>query len=295
MGSLAVECEVGTVSNYLTSEQITEYTMEVGVKKANTGFLKGFILAFMGGMFIALAAIGSLIATSTIQNYSAAAVIAGLVFSTGLMMVVIGGGDLFTGNVLIIVAVLRKKASVAKMAVNLVAAFFGNLAGGLFVALLIHYSGLLGNANGAIVQKLIARAAHKLEYPFHQAFILGILCNLLVCIAVWMMYSAKDTGGKVLACLFPITLFILSGYEHIVANMYYIPAGILAAANPEYVRLSGVSAEVISHLTLGAVPQNFIPVLLGNLVGGLIIGAAYSVIHKKTGIETVVNRAKISA
>lgn len=269
------------MSNYLTSEQITEYTMETGVKKANSPFSKSLFLAFMGGMFIALASIGSLIATSTIDNFSAASLIAGVVFATGLMMVVIAGGDLFTGNVLIIVAVLRKKVSAAKMTLNLIAVFLGNLAGGLFVVFLVHYSGLLVNGKGAILQKLLTKGAHKLEYGFLQAFLLGILCNLLVSLAVWMMYSAKDIGGKVLACFFPIMLFILSGYEHIVANMYYIPAAILAASNTDYAALSGVSTEVLKHLKVSQIPHNFIPVLLGNLVGGLVIGVAYAIIHRK--------------
>lgn len=255
--------------------------METGVKKANSSFFKSFLLAFMGGMFIALASIGSLIATSTIDNFSAASLIAGAVFATGLMMVVIAGGDLFTGNALIIVAVLRKKVSVLKMAANLVAVFLGNLAGGLFVVFLVQYSGLLVNAKGAILLKLLTKGAHKLEYNFMQAFLLGILCNLLVSLAVWMMYSAKDTGGKVLACFFPILLFILSGYEHIVANMYYIPAAIMAATNADYVKLSGVGSEVLEHLKVAQIPHNFLPVLLGNLVGGLVIGAAYTVIHRK--------------
>lgn len=269
------------MSNYLTTEQITEYTVEVGIKKAYKPFKKSFLMAFMGGMFIALAAIGSIIATCTIQNYSVSAILAGIIFSTGLMMVVIAGGDLFTGNVLIIMSVLQKKVSVTKMILNLITAFTGNLVGGLFIVLMVHYSGLLSNENGAVVRSLMQKGVHKLEYSFIQAFLMGIMCNLLVCLAVWMMYSAKDTGGKVLACVFPITLFILSGYEHIVANMYYIPAAIMAGTNIEYIRLSGLSPEVLTELRLGAIPHNFIPVLLGNLVGGLIIGAVYAVINNK--------------
>lgn len=269
------------MSNYLTSEQITEYTTEAGIKKAGSSFQKSFLLAFMGGLFIALASIGSLIATCTIDNFSIASLVAGVVFSTGLMMVVIAGGDLFTGNTLIIIAVWRKKVSCLKMLVNLAAVFLGNFAGAFFVVLLVHYSGLLVSAKGLLLQKLMIKGVHKLEYSFLQAFLLGILCNLLVSLAVWMMYSAKDTGGKVLACFFPIMLFILSGYEHIVANMYYIPAAIMAASNKEFADLSGVGAEVLSQLKVSNIAGNFIPVLLGNLIGGFIIGTAYTVIHKR--------------
>jgi len=272
------------MENYLSPEEVTEYTEQVGVKKSNSSFVKTFRLAFMGGIFIALASIGSLIATATIDNQSVAAVIAGVVFATGLMMVVIGGGDLFTGNVLMFIAVLRKKATVTKMITNLCTAFLGNLVGSLFIVILINYSSTLTFGNGALLKKIFLKGAHKLEYSFTEAFFLGILCNILVCIAVWLAYSAKDTGGKVLGILFPIMLFILSGYEHIVANMYYIPAAILAAMNPEYVKLSGIEMEVLEHLRIINIPHNYIPVLLGNLIGGIIIGVVYANIYKSENI-----------
>jgi len=268
------------MANYLSPEEVTVYTEQTGIKKSNSDFWKTFKLAFMGGIFIALASIGSMIATATIDNQSVAAVVAGIVFATGLMMVVIGGGDLFTGNVLIIISVFRKKTSVIKMSINLCSAFIGNLAGSLLIVFLINYSGTLTFGNGALLKKVLLKGIHKLEYGFTEAFFLGILCNILVCMAVWLAYSAKDTGGKIFGIFFPIMLFILSGYEHIVANMYYIPAAILAAANPEYVRLSGVGAEMINVLGVMNIPHNFIPVLLGNLVGGLIVGVSYAHIYQ---------------
>lgn len=273
------------MSNFLSPDQITKHTEQVGIKKTSTGIFNSFMLAFMGGMFIALASVGSIIATCTIQNFSIAALISGIVFATGLMMVVIAGGALFTGNVLIIISVLQKKVSVISMAVNLGVSFIGNLVGALFTVVIIHFSGALEGANGAILAKLITKAAHKVEYPFSEAFLLGILCNILVCLAVWMMSSAKDTSGKVLACFFPITLFILSGYEHIVANMYYIPAGILASMNADYVKMSGVSGDIVSHITFSGLVDNFIPVLLGNFFGGIIIGVAYSTIYTVNNIK----------
>jgi len=282
------------MANYLTPEQIQEYTVETGIKKAAYSFKKSFLLSFMGGMFIALAAIGSLIATFTIDNISIASVIAGVVFSAGLIMVVIAGGDLFTGNVLLITAVLNKKITLLKMFKNLFSTFIGNLFGGMFIVVLINFSGLL--SNGLLVQKLILKAAHKIEYPFVQALILGILCNLLVALAVWMMYSAKDIAGKVLACVFPITLFIIGGYEHIVANMYYIPAGFLASMSSEYVKISGVNAEVLSKFTLGGVLHNFFPVAIGNLLGGLVIGGVYYFTYKSNeSMKEHIKNIKISA
>lgn len=273
------------MANYLSPEEVTAYTEQVGVKKSNSDFLKTFRLAFMGGIFIALASIGSLIATATIDNQSIAAVVAGVVFATGLMMVVIGGGDLFTGNVLMFIAVLRKKTTAGKMVSNLCTAFLGNLVGSLFIVFLINFSSTLTFGNGALLKKVFLKGAHKLEYSFVEALFLGILCNILVCIAVWLAYSAKDTGGKVFGIFFPIMLFILSGYEHIVANMYYIPAAIMAATNPEYVKLSGVGPEVLEHLSLLNIPHNFIPVLLGNIIGGIIIGFTYANIYKPQTIE----------
>lgn len=273
------------MSGYLSPEQIKEYVVETGIKKAGNALNKNFWLSFMGGLFIALAAIGSLIATCTISNYSLASLVAGVVFSTGLMLVVIAGGDLFTGNVLIILSVFQKKTTWRKMTWNLGITFLGNLCGAFLVVLLIHYSGILTNANGLLIGTLMSKAIHKIEYSFCQAFSLGILCNLLVCLAVWMMYSAKDTGGKVLACLFPITLFILSGYEHIVANMYYIPAGILASMDKDLLGLSGVSQEAAIHLSVTGAIHNFIPVTLGNLIGGLLIGGVYTRIYHNQPLE----------
>ncbi len=283
------------MANYLSPDQIKEYTVEAGIAKAGSSFSRSFLLSFMGGMFIALAAIGSMIATYTIDNAGISSLIAGCVFSTGLMMVVIAGGDLFTGNVLITVSVLEKRTTVGAMLSNLSVTFAGNLCGALFIVVLVQYSGLLSAADGMLLNRLMLKAAHKIEYSFHQAFILGILCNLLVCIAVWMMYSAKDTGGKVLACFFPIALFILSGYEHIVANMYYIPAGILAAADGRYVALAGISAPALSQLTPAGAIGNFIPVTLGNLVGGLIVGTIYYSIYKGRNVPKSLSRFKISA
>lgn len=280
----------------MSPEQIKEYTVETGVKKAENSFKKSFLLSFMGGMFISLAAIGSLIASCTIDNYSLSSLIAGIVFAAGLMMVVIAGGDLFTGNVLIVLAVLQKRITALKMLKNLTITFLGNLAGALFVVLLVHGSGILHNANGILVQKLVLKAAQKIDYSFDQAFVLGVLCNLLVSLAVWMSYSAKDTGGKVLACLFPILLFIIGGYEHIVANMYYIPAGVIAVMSDNYASLSAISSDIIANLTFDGIISNFIPVTLGNLVGGLVIGGVYANIYKsKSSIGEVISRIKKSA
>jgi len=281
---------------YLSPEQIKGYTVETGVRKAENSFRKSFLLSFMGGMFIALAAVGSLIASCTIDNYSLSSLIAGIVFAAGLIMVVIAGGDLFTGNVLIVLAVLQKRVTALKMLRNLVITFLGNLMGALFIVFLIQGAGILHSANGVLVQKLVLKAAHKIEYPFYQAFILGILCNLLVSLAVWMTYSAKDTGGKVLASVFPIMLFIMGGFEHIVANMYYIPAGVIAVMSGSFDSLSAVSSEVLSNLNLNGIVQNFIPVTLGNLIGGLVIGCTYASIFKsKSSIGEVIGKFKRSA
>jgi len=182
------------------------------------------------------------------------------------------------------------------MAKNLAVTFLGNLAGALFIVFLVQGSGILSNANGILLQKLVLKAVHKVEYPFYQAFVLGILCNLLVSLAVWMTYSTKDTGGKVLVCMFPIMLFIIGGYEHIVANMYYIPAGVIAVMSGNYSSLLTISPEVLSKLTLAGIVRNFIPVALGNLAGGLMIGCMYANIYKsKSNVGEVVGKIKISA
>jgi formate/nitrite transporter len=274
-------------NNYLTPSEIVDYTEETGIKKAGMPVLRTLLLAFLAGVFIALASVGSNIISHDIENIGVAKYLAGLIFPTGLILVVIAGAELFTGNNLISIAALSGKVKWSKYFWNLIMVWLGNLVGSVFIALLIYLSGQLNYTDGLLGAYTIKVAALKTSLSFTEAFASGILCNLLVCLAVWMSYSTKDIAGKALVIFFPIWLFIASGYEHSVANMYYLTAGLLAKNNPDLVLKTGelmsFSAENLNNLTiLNAFMDNLVPVTIGNLVGGaLFIGAWYWWAYKK--------------
>ena len=274
-------------NNYLTPSEIVDYTEETGIKKAGMPVLRTLLLAFLAGVFIALASVGSNIISHDIENIGVAKYLAGLIFPTGLILVVIAGAELFTGNNLISIAALSGKVKWSKYFWNLIMVWLGNLVGSVFIALLIYLSGQLNYTDGLLGAYTIKVAALKTSLSFTEAFASGILCYLLVCLAVWMSYSTKDIAGKALVIFFPIWLFIASGYEHSVANMYYLTAGLLAKNNPDLVLKTGelmsFSAENLNNLTiLNAFMDNLVPVTIGNLVGGaLFIGALYWWAYKK--------------
>jgi len=275
------------MSNYLTPQEILEYAEETGVKKAGMPFGRTMLLSFLAGVFIALASVGSNIISHNITDIGVAKYLAGLIFPTGLILVVVAGAELFTGNNLISIAALSRRVKWSTYAYNLVIVWAGNLVGSVFIALLIYLSGQLDYSAGFLGAYTIKVASIKTNLTFLQAFSSGILCNLLVCLAVWMSYGAKDLASKSLVIFFPIWLFIASGYEHSVANMYYISAALLAKLNPLYVTLAqtdyGITADSLSNLTIsGMLFTNLIPVTLGNLAGGaLFVGAWYWWAYKK--------------
>ncbi|MDP3399304.1 MAG: formate/nitrite transporter family protein [Bacteroidales bacterium] len=275
------------MNNYLTPKEVLEYTEETGYQKAFMPFRRSALLAFLAGLFIALASVGSNVVAYGIENTGMAKYLAGLIFPAGLILVVVAGAELFTGNNLISVAVLSKRVKPGKYLSNLVLLWVGNLAGSVFVAILIYLSGQLDFSGGLLGAYTVKVGVIKTSMSFTELFTSGILCNILVCLAVWMAYAAKDIAGKSIAIFFPIWLFIASGYEHSVANMYYLSAALLAKLNPIYVTLAqtdyGLTADSLSNLTIsGMLFTNLIPVTLGNLAGGaLFVGAWYWWAYKK--------------
>lgn len=275
------------MSNYLTPPEILEYAEETGVKKAGMPFRRTMLLSFLAGVFIALASVGSNIISHNITDIGVAKYLAGLIFPTGLILVVVAGAELYTGNNLISIAALSKRVKWSTYAYNLVIVWMGNLAGSVFIALLIYLSGQLDYSAGFLGAYTIKVASVKANLSFVQAFSSGILCNLLVCLAVWMSYGAKDLAGKSLVIFFPIWLFIASGYEHSVANMYYLSAGLFAKSTARYAEAAtasySVSPESLENLNiLTSLGGNLLPVTLGNLAGGaLFVGAWYWWAYKK--------------
>ncbi len=280
---------------YLTPPEIVDYTLQAGVKKANTPILAQLLLGFLAGAFIAFAAEGSNMAAFNLfadpTTYGLGKALAGSIFGTGLMLVIVAGGELFTGNTMMVAALFEKKISLSKLLQNWTVVYIGNLIGSLFIAYMMVQSGLFNSGDNVLGAMTIKIAAYKVGLSFEQAFFLGIMCNWLVCLAVWMSYGAQDITGKLLAVFFPIWLFITSGFEHSVANMYYIPAGIWAKTNDKWVAAAmdhGVTAEKLAHLNWQSFAiDNLLPVTLGNIVGGSLFVAGvywftYTKISKKS-------------
>jgi formate/nitrite transporter len=273
-----------------TPAEILAYTSDAGVAKAGRNIPAMLILAFLAGAFIAFASEGSNMAAYNLfanpDTYGLGKVLAGAVFGTGLMLVVLAGGELFTGNMLIIVAALDRRAAVSRMLLNWLLVYIGNFAGSVFIAWMMYHSGLFNSSSGLLGGMTIKIAAYKTALPFHSAFFLGVMCNWLVCLAVWVSYGARDIAGKALAIFFIIGLFITSGFEHSVANMYYIPAGIFARRNPQWLAQAHTAAAQLDGLNWAAFfVKNLIPVTLGNIAGGAgLVGVLYwlSLGKKKT-------------
>ena len=278
--------------NYFSPPEITKNYCDIGKYKAELTVTKQFLLGIMAGVFIALASQGSNQAIHTISSIGIAKLIAGALFACGLMLVIIAGGELFTGSCLMIIACLEKRIKVLSMLRSWAVVYMGNLAGSLLIVLIIIYSGQLDFSDGMLGAFTIKTAVYKTGLSFMKAFCMGILCNILVCAAVWMASAAKDIAGKIWAVFFPIWLFVASGFEHCIANMYFIPAGIFAKTNSHWLQQAlsaGVTQEQLDSLNLKTfLINNLLPVTLGNIVGGaILIGAIYWFVYlKQAHIDT---------
>lgn len=237
---------------------------ETGRAKTAMSLRKTLQLAILAGMFIALAGVGATFGNTYVNKVMGAAI-----FPAGLAMVIIAGSELFTGNCLLILPVLNKTITAGKMLRNWLLVYAGNLIGAILIATLTVWAGTFDS----VYDTVIATAVTKATLPFDAALLRGILCNVLVCLAVWMAMAAKDVAGKIVGLFFPVFLFVLCGYEHCVANMFYLPAGLFAAAR------YGVTAEGLSIGTMWL--GNLLPVTLGNIIGGCAVGGIYWLIYLK--------------
>ena len=247
------------------------------------------ILAMLAGAFIAIGGSSSSAATFAIENPGLAKCLAGCIFPVGLMLVVFMGAELFTGDCLMIAGVANKRISAANMIRVLVTVFIFNLVGSLIVVFVCYGAGLLDLGGKALAASAIKTAYSKMNLSFLKAFCSGIMCNILVCFAVLLAGAAQNAIGKIFAIFFPIWAFVIAGYEHCVANMYYIPMGLLAKSNSAYAEAAinaGMSADQINSMTLGGFfINNLIPVTLGNIVGGMIFVALPLYYVNKTKIK----------
>ena len=272
---------------FLSPAEITSAMIETGVKKASLAPGIQFLLGILAGVYIAFASEGSNMAAFNLlagpDTYGLGRCLAGAIFPGGLMLVVVAGGELFTGNTLMAMAKRERRITWSGMAANWFWVYAGNFVGSVLIAHMMAASGLFNAGGNLLGGMTIKIAAGKVGLSFLSAFYLGILCNWLVCLAVWMAAGAMDVVGKLFAIYFPIWLFITSGFEHSVANMYYIPAGLFAKANAAWCAASGLSAQALDNLTWANFAlHNLVPVTLGNIVGGAIfVGMAYWVSYAR--------------
>jgi formate transporter len=260
---------------------------EVGVKKAELNTWTMFALALLAGAFIGFGAIFATVVTTGLGaagvGYGIIKLLGGLVFCLGLVGVVVAGAELFTGNNLMIMAFASGKISITQLLRNWVIVYVGNFAGSILLALVTFLTRQYMSAGGALGANALAIATGKCRLEFIQAIALGILCNALVCLAVWLFLSARSTTDKIMAIIFPITAFVAAGFEHSVANMFFISMGLLikSLAGAEFWEAIGKTAADYSALTWSAFfLKNLLPVTIGNVIGGAgFVGLLYWFIY----------------
>jgi formate/nitrite transporter len=255
-------------------------SVKLGVAKANLPWGSVLILGFLAGAYIAFGAVLAQTVTFDLSSYLGigfSKFLAGSVFSVGLMLVIIGGAELFTGNNLMVVSLLDKRIGTGQMLAKWGGVFLANFIGAVTVAALLYFSGLWKTGSGALGTSVVNTAAAKTSLPFGAAMVRAIGCNWLVCLAVWLSLASRNTVGKIFAIFFPIMAFVAMGFEHSVANMYFIPAG-LFLKNGAGIIPAGAAAGT---LTWGRfLYANLLPVTIGNIIGGsFFVGTLYWLVY----------------
>jgi formate transporter len=262
----------------LPPPEMAKKAEEVGVAKVGMDAATTFVLAVLAGAFIA---VGAAFATNTLAGsanlpYGVARLLGGLAFSLGLILVVVAGAELFTGNNLIVMAWASRRVSTARLLRNWTLVYIGNFAGAIATAGILYAGKQYTFGKGVVGEQALAIASGKTSLGFVQAVALAAFCNALVCLAVWLAYSARTTTDKILAVIPPIAAFVASGFEHSVANMFFIPMGLFVKANHAFVATHEAPANLANLTWARFVWANLVPVTIGNIVGGsLMVGAVY--------------------
>lgn len=261
--------------NHMKPAETLKALIETSKVKSSMPIKRMVIFGIFAGAYIAFAGAGANMAAygllSSTETFGLGKILSGTIFTVGLIMVVLGGAELFTGNTTMIAAVIDKRITVSSMLKNWVIVYICNFIGGVLIAFMVYYSGVLNSGEGMLGAMTVKIAAGKVNMSFGSAFVSGILCNWLVCMAVWLSTGAQTTVGKILSIFFPIWLFVTAGFEHSVANMYFIPAGIFAKSNQMFTALSDVGYDALANLNWsGMFELNLLPVTLGNIVGGAV-------------------------
>lgn len=274
------------MDSFYTPSKIIDITIQNGIKKVKKRKRTQLLLGFLAGMFIAFAAYSGTMAMHSVTSTGPARVLGGAIFPVGLMLVIFLGAELFTGNCLISLAVMDKKVKASAMFQNLAIVFIGNLLGALFIVILCFASGLWNTSGGLLGAYTINTALTKATLAPIAAIASGILCNILVCGSILVMTMSTDVTGKIWGIFFTIMAFVVCGFEHSVANMYYLLAGLFAKLNPEYVELAkktyNLTSEQIDSLNLPNCLESTFYVSIGNMIGGMIfVSAIFFIIFRK--------------
>ena len=261
----------------LSPAEFVDFYAQAGAKKtASAGRL--FLAAVLAGFFIGGGGLVSGVASFGLDNLSAARVVSGLLFPFGLIMVILTGAELFTGNCMIAISLLERRATLAGMVRNLMIVYLGNFVGAALLAAAVAWGGAFDNV--ALGVYAIQTAAKKCQLAPGRAVVLGILCNILVCAGVMCSLCSKSLPGRAVGAFVPVSFFVIGGFEHCVANMYYIPAGLLAAGVPQCAQLAREAGVDLSALNPGGFFANMIPVTIGNIIGGCGFGALIWACHR---------------
>jgi formate transporter len=284
----------------LVPAEMAKKAVSIGVRKAEMAATTLFALAILAGAFIAMGGIfsttvasgsiaikdpGGAAAFATGLPYGVTRLLAGLVFCLGLILVVVGGAELFTGNNLIVIAWASGKVSTGALLRNWLIVYLGNFVGSVATAVILFVSKQYTYGSGAVGLAALNIAKSKVELGFWQAIALGMLCNALVCMAIWMTFGARSTMDKIAAILFPISGFVAAGFEHSIANMYFIPVAILIKdfAGQDFWGLIGKAPTDFASLTwVNFLSRNLLPVTIGNIIGGsVMVGVIYWLVYLK--------------
>lgn len=272
----------------LTPAEMAARAENVGVTKANLDFISMLALGILAGAFIGLGAeIATIVGTNTGMGYGPTRMIMGLSFTLGLILVIVAGAELFTGNTLITMAWTSGKVTTFQLLRNWAIVYLGNLIGSLGTVAIVYFGKVYSFSGNSVGVTALNIANSKVNLEWGQAVALGILCNALVCLAVWLCFSARSTTDKILSIVPPISAFVASGFEHSVANMYFIPMGVVLAGQQQVVEAAtkaanGVAPNLANLTWAGFFINNLIPVTIGNIIGGsVLVGAVYWVVYRR--------------
>lgn len=258
----------------LSPAEFVDQYAAIGDAKCKKSASKLFFLGILAGFLIGMGGLASSMAGHALTNASAGRLVSALVFPFGLIMVILTGAELFTGNCLITISVMTKKTRLSSMVYNLVLVYLGNFVGSFLLAAAAVASGVYDFNGGSLALAALKTGVAKCSLGFGNAFILGILCNILVCIAVMCSLIAKDVPGRAIGAYLPVAFFVLAGFEHCIANMYYVPASLFIKRIPQYAEMASEAGVALEKLGAPSfITHNLIPVTLGNILGGCLFAA----------------------